>query len=314
MSHPFRILVVVAAIGWCGRGEAGEPDAADATAGLLEQAQALVNQASQAFASKDFRGALSALERAEVLAAQAKDPSLPQIRFNIARCHEELGEAKAALEAYARYNELPDESHRKQRAFEAVQRLRSQVYGTLSVVCAPQGSTVEIAGMTKGAVSCPWNSERVPPGAYAVRISHPGYESTIETVEVVAGQAFSVEATLKAIDPPVAGLVRVAPAEPINLWPYMTIGAGLVVGAAGGFFTTSAVDNRDDAKQLPPGERRSELVDDFKFNRNMSYILYGTGAALVVGGVVWWLLDGDSDDAPTALDIRPGPTGVEVRF
>ena len=313
MSHPFRILVILAIVGWSGFGEAGEPEPADSAAGMLEQAQALVNQAAQAFASKDYRAALSALEQAEGFAVKAKDPSLPQIRFNIARCHEELGEAEAALEAYARYNELPDESHRKQRAFEAVRRLRKSVYGTLSVVCAPPGSRVEIAGVTNGAVGCPWQSDRVRPGAYAVKISHPGYERTIETVEVIAGQAVNVEAALKAIAPP-ERLVQVAPQRPVNVWPYMTMGTGLVVAAAGGFFTISAVDNRDDAQRLPPIPRRAELEDDFRFNRTVSYVMYGTGAALVAGGVLWWWLDRDRDEAPTALDIRPGPTGVEVRF
>ncbi len=282
-----------------------------AEAGLAE-AQALVDQAAQAFGAKDYASALDALERAAPIAAAASDPALPQIRFNIARCLEELGRYQDAMAAYERYNELPDESHRKRRAFEAVARLRGLVYATLSVACAPPGSLIEIAGVTEGAVGCPWRSDRVPPGAYAVKISHPGYESTVETVEVVAGKSASVEATLRSLAP-VPQVVSAAPAAPLNLWPWMTMGAGLVVSASGGFFTLSAIDNRRDAERLPPSLDRDTLFDDFKFNRNLSYAMYGTGAAMIVGGFVWWLLD-EPARSPTAFEIQAGPSGVEVRF
>ena len=284
----------------------------------LTTAQQLVNRASQAFSRKDYKTALDALQRAEALAAAANDPALPAIRFNIARCFEELNRFEEAIAAYGRYNELPDQSHRKQRAWEAMQRLKSKVYAQLSVVCSPAGSLIEIAGLTKGAVTCPWKSDEVPPGAYAVKISHPGYESQIQTVDVSSvGKGFNVEVTLKSLLPPpsVAGM---APSKPVNPWPWMTMGAGLVVAATGGFFTSSAVDNRSEVQDLPPGSERTSLQDDFEFNRTLSYAMYGTGGALVAGGLLWWILDefGGDDDAAdeAAFDFRPSPSGIEVRF
>ena len=321
MSRSIRFfaaaLVLSASAGVAQAQTSNDPSAGASTATAenegLAQAQALVDQAAQAFAAKDYVGALNALQRAEPIAAAVRDPSLPQIRFNIARCFEQLGRYDDALAAYDRYNELPDESHRKRRAFEAVKRLRGRVFATVSVVCSPAGSLVEIAGVTKGAVSCPWRSDGVPPGAYAVKISHPGYETTIKTVEAIAGKSSSVEASLKSLAP-LPQVVGVAPSKPINLWPWMTMGAGLVVGASGGFFTLSAIDNRRDAERLPPSSERDGLSDDFTFNRNLAYALYGTGAAMIVGGFVWWLLDEPEPDATAAIEIQPGPSGLQVRF
>ena len=286
---------------------------------MLQQAQTLVNQASEAFKDKDFARALTALRKAEPLAAQADDPSLPRIRFNIARCLEELGQWDDAMAAYEKYNELPDASHRKERAFEAIQQLRGRVFATLSVACVPAGSLVEIAGVTKGKESCPWKSDQVKPGAYAVKISHPGHESQVKTVDVSAGKSFTVEATLKSNLPPQTIFVDVDQGEPINYWPLLTMGAGVIVAGTGGFFTSSAIDDRDEVELLPPGEERDSFQDDFELNRNLSYVMYGTGGAIVLGGFVWWLIDyldedDDLEDGGTAFDVRPGPNGIQVRF
>ncbi|MEO1338188.1 MAG: PEGA domain-containing protein, partial [Myxococcota bacterium] len=216
---------------------------------LIERAQSLVNDASRAFGAKDFGRALGALREAEALASRAEDPSLPRIRFNIARCLEELEQWDEALAAYQRYNELPDASHRKQRAWAAMKALQSRVYATLSVVCAPSGSLIEIAGVTEGAVSCPWQSEQIRSGVYAVKISHPGYESTVRTIEVRSGKAFNVEATLKSLAPPPTA-VAFTPDPPVNYLPWVTVGVGAVVAASGGFFTSRAVSNRDDIEAL----------------------------------------------------------------
>ncbi len=281
-------------------------------AALVAQAQLLVDRAGRAFSAKDYETALGALRNAEPLAEAAEDQSLPLIRFNIARCLEELGQLKQALAAYQRYNELPDESHRKQRAWEAMKALRERVYATLSIVCSPPGSLIEISGVTQGAVSCPWQSDQVLPGAYAVKISHPGYESKIETIDVSAGQPYTVQVTLKSLAPPPTA-VEFVQTPPPNLWPWMTMGAGLAISASGGFFTLSAIDNRRDAERLPPGAERDALQDDFEFNRTFSYVMYGTGTALIIGGFIWWLLD-EPELASDGVGIRPGPMGLEVQF
>ncbi len=313
MTRTVRTIAVMALLAGPATAVAQAPTPDDQPT-QLRRAQALVNEASAAFRSKDYLAALKALRAAEPLAEKADDPALPQIRFNIARCLEQLGRPAEAMAAYDRYNELPDASHRKQRAFEAMRQLRGQVFGTLSVACSPTGSLVEIAGITKGAASCPWQSQEVKPGAYAVKISHPGYESKIETIDIEAGKSFKVEATLKSLAPPPSLVVDAGP--PPNLWPWMTMGAGLVVAASGGYFTLTAASDRDDAQQLPPGDDRQALVDDFETNRTLSYVMYGTGAAIVVGGIVWWLLDEDEDkdEDPLTASVRASPAGLQVRF
>lgn len=303
-----------------------QPSAPSPPLPALEQAQSFVNEAAKAFAAKEFGRALTALRKAEAIAAEAQDPALARIRFNIARCFEELEQPRKAMEAYEIYLELPDDSHRKERAWEALRRIRSQVFGTLSVACAPPGSLVEIAGLIDGSQSCPWKSDRVQPGAYAVKISHPGYESTIETVDIEAGKPVNVSASLKALAPApapapsVAGSPPPPPGRSVGPWPWLTMGAGLVVAASGGFFTQAAIEDRDEIEVLAPGPERDSVEDDFNFNRTLSYTMYGLGAALAVGGFVWWLID-FLDDEPTietaaedAPSVEANPFGLAVRF
>ncbi|MEM7675097.1 MAG: PEGA domain-containing protein [Myxococcota bacterium] len=316
MSLPqlvIKLMVLAVVALWPVLTVASAPESEPNKEALIQRAQTLVNEASRAFGAKDYGRALGALREAETLAFRAEDPSLPRIRFNVARCLEELQQWDEALAAYERYNELPDASHRKQRAWSAMQTLRGRVYATLSVVCSPPGSLVEIAGMTKGAVGCPWQNDQIRPGVYAVKVSHPGYESTVRTIEVRAGKAFNVEATLKPLAPPPSA-VAFSPQRPVNYLPWVTMGAGMIVEASGGFFTSRAIDNRDEIETLPPGDVRGELQDDFTFNRNFSYAMYGTGAALAVGGLVWWLLDRSSDDESTDAYVEPTPSGIQVRF
>jgi len=110
------------------------------------RAQRLVNEASALFSDGEYEASLKALREAEALASEVDRSALPLIRFNIARCLQELGRYEEAIEAYQAYNKLPDASYRKQRAFKALQELEREVYGTLSVACDPVGATIEIRG------------------------------------------------------------------------------------------------------------------------------------------------------------------------
>lgn len=281
-----------------------EPDqAAD-----IAKAQALVNVAVGHFRAKNFEAALEPLMQAERIAVRANDPALASIRFNVARCLEELERWPDAIAAYEAYLELPDDSHRKARAWKAVKVIEARAYGRLQVLCMPEGARVTIAERSDAPKVCPVRLERVKPGTYHVSASHPGHVKAERTVVVAAGLDQRVEMRLArqvVADAAIEARQPVAPAE-ANPWPWVVIGVGVAAVAGGGAATGSAMDSRTEAEGLPPGSARDDAVSSFELGRTMSYTAYGVGAAAIVGGVLWWVFDEPA--------VEPAAGGVAFRW
>ena len=275
----------------------------------LKEAQVFVNDAAAKFRQADFAGALAALEQAEPLAVAANDPSLAQIRFNIARCYEELGRNTEALAAWERYLKLPDQPHRKERALTAMAALRKRMFGTLAITCEPAGAALRIGDAAP--VPCPLQQDGFAPGSYPVEVSFDGYRTAQRVVEVVAGETATASFRLEPLDGGAALVVpdiEPAPA-PFDPWPWVTVGAGLVAAGGGAVFTFSAISSRDEADTLPPGGTRDTTVDDYETAEAVSWALYGVGAAAVVTGLIMMI---EGDDAPAA--IAPTANGAVIRW
>lgn len=284
----------------------------------LARGQELVNRAARAYGAEEYERALELLREAEGIAAAAQDPSLPSIRFNIARCLEQLGRDEEALEAYRRYDALPDASHRKQKAYDAIKGLEQRLFAVLSVSCSPAGSAVEIAGLTPGAVPCPWQSAKVRPGAYAITVTAPGHSPASQSVQVEAGAARNVQITLEPVAAPAvpAPFVQAEPEEPgrpLSPLPFIGLGAGALVAGAGGVMTALAIERRDAVESTPPGDAQDDALGDFDTFRTLSYVLYGVGGALAAAGVVFFFVPVGEED-PEAARLEPGPAGFTVRF
>ncbi|MCB9548305.1 MAG: uroporphyrinogen-III C-methyltransferase [Myxococcales bacterium] len=284
-------------------------------ASTLADAQGLVNMAAERFRDGDFAAALTALQEAEPIVAAANDPSVAQIRFNIARCLEELGRDDEALAAWQVYLRVPDATHRKQRAVAAVTALKKRIYGALAVSCEPVGAAVKIEGLLETAAPCPFRREDLKPGVYKVHVAFDGYSEGMREVEVVAGETAAASFRLEAL--PVAGGLVVPPMEApppaTNPWPWVLIGTGVVAAGGGAFLTTQAIAARDDAESLPPGDDRDGSVDDFETAETLSWVAYGVGAAAIAGGVVLWILDDPATPAG-AGDVEMVPGGVRIRW
>ena len=296
-----------------GRGQTTEADEAE----LVAEAQRLVDEASRHYSAGRFERALEALRKAEPLAEEAEDPALPSIRFNIARCLEKLDRPELALEAYQRYDQLPDAPHRKRKAFEAMRKLEGRVYGVLSVSCAPSGAVVRVDGLTGGSRPCPWQSARVEPGAYEVEVRAPGHETEIRSVRIRAGAAENVQVSLRPTpsaspNPQLVEASR-APSKSPSPWPFIGLGSGAAVAGVGGIFTALAMDARNDAERQPPGSRQDDAVSSFDTHRTVSYILYGVGGALAAAGLVLFFVPHGQDD-PEAARVEAHPAGLSVHF
>jgi len=283
----------------------------------VSEGQERVNAAVELYTKGDYEGALRELRAAEAIAAEVNPEALPLIRFNIAKCLEALGRYQEALQAYEAYDKLPDDPRRKQRAFEAVKGLRKKVFGTLAVACDPAGSVVEIKGVTEGSPSCPWRSESVPPGSYALKVTHPGYLEEVRLVEVASGTAQSVQVALER--DPSAGPVGVAgsaPREPFRLRAGPTILTAIGVGAiaAGVGFNVSAANNRDAAEDPLNFLERNELADAFERDRALAITSYAVGGAALITGVVWFIAGGGKNKGQGAKRIVPTANGLAVNF
>lgn len=295
-----RSLLAVAAVIAC---------AGPSAAASLADAQAFVNSASQAFRKGDYKTALAALRKAEPIVQEANDPTLAPIRFNIARCLEELDRNAEALEAYERYLSIPDQSGRKSRAQAAVKALKRKVFGGIAISCDPEGAMITIAGLIDQPAACPLRKGEIKPGKYTIQVEFEGYQSQTRDIEVAVGEPRAVTVsltreggvTMPDMDPPEA-------TDPL---PWVLTGGGALAVVGGLALTFAAIDARDDAESLQPGSPRDDRVDDFERNETLSWVAYGFGGVALLTGVIMLTMD---DDAPASAGWHMTGNGVLVRW
>jgi hypothetical protein len=276
------------------------------------KAQAYVDLAGRLFDARDFAGALTELRRAEPLLSG--DPALAVVRFNIARCLEELGRPIEAAEAYETYLAQSDEPRRQARARAALEKLERERLGVLSIRCEPDDAEVEVQGI--GARTCPV-SLRVLAGAYELEVRRAGYATRRFRYEVVAGtrtEASPALAPMVAPTPaPVSPIVVPAPASvaPVAViepeiaeaatrpWlPIALMGAGGALIATGAVFHGIAVGSRDEAAHAPPGPEREDRTSTFETQRGLALGGYALGA--IAAGVGAWLYFSGQVEGPSA--------------
>lgn len=319
---------LLAALSLSSRAAAAQGSQAETAANraeLLLEAQRLVNAASERYRNGAYEQALEALRAAEPLAEQAGDPSLPSIRFNIARCLEQLDRPKEALAAYERYDALPDAPHRKEKAFSAMRALERRVFAQLFVSCAPVGAAVEVPGLSSGTHPCPWQVPRAEPGKYEVKVSAPGHADETRSVTLEAGKSTNVQVALLPNTPSGSSeelsVATEAEGKGLSPWPFVAFGSAAALVGGGVAFTVLASDDRDTAESQPPGSARDDAVSSFETNRAVSYALYGVGGAAAITGLVLLFLPLDGEDPSTteggvapAVRVRPSPFGLTVQF
>jgi len=162
-----------------------------------KKVQTYLDLSGDLFKAGDFEGALTELRRAEALS------DLAVVRYNIARCLEELhrdGEAIAAFEKYLALNDTTAGApERQKRAQDTIPRLQAtaaaalpSTLGSLEIACPTAGSSVMVIGLMQTPVGCPWKSDKVPAGAYDVQTMAPGHQPVLTRAEVAAGRTTAV--------------------------------------------------------------------------------------------------------------------------
>lgn len=277
----------------------------------LKKAQAYLDLATTLFRDKDYAGALKELERAEPL-LEGSD-ILPLVRFNIARCHEELGQPARAVRAYQRYLTLSEEADRRRdRAREAIQKLEPQAVGTLRIECAQPGTLLRIEGLDQPSRPCPVKIEGVLGGQYPASAVADGFMESRKTIEVQPGRATVFRFDLTPVVKPVTEVqTTTRSTEGRSALPWIVIGAGAGAAATGVIFHAMAIDSLDELNnthESAPGY--DSLQSEYEGQRLTTYVTYGVGAALIGAGVYLLL----RDDDPASAAFVPLPNGALIRF
>jgi len=279
----------------------------------LKKAQAYLDLATSLFRDKDFAGALKELQRAEPL-LDGSD-ILPLVRFNIARCYEELGRPADAVRAYQRYLTLSEEADRRRdRARDAIKLLEPKALGVLQVQCAQPGTVLRIEDLEQPTRPCPVKIEGVLGGDYPTVATADGFRELRQTISVQPGKTTTHRFDLTPVADPTLTEVRTTTrsTEGRSALPWIVIGAGAGAAVTGAIFHTMAVDSLGELNDTPvesPGY--ASLESEYEGQRLTTYVTYGVGAALIGAGVFLLLRD-DSDPADTAF--VPLPNGALIRF
>lgn len=281
----------------------------------LKKAQAYLDLATTLFRDEDFAGALKELQRAEPLLEGSE--ILPLVRFNIARCLEELGRPAEAVRAYQRYLTLSEAADgRRDRAREAIKGLEPRALGTLVVECAQPGTVLRIEGLEQPNQPCPAQIEQVLGGDYPAVATADGFREARQTIAVQPGRTtthrFDLTPVVDESLTPVQTTTRST--EGRSALPWIVLGAGAGAAATGVAFHVLAIGTREELEDGGYGKGTPEyesLYDEYDGQRLTTYVAYGVGAALIGAGVFLLLRD---DDDPADTAFVPLPNGALIRF
>lgn len=173
----------------------------------------------------------------------------------------------------------------------------------------------------------------VPAGQRAVRVEGPeGTEATLRYVEVPERgevevvKAFPKPEPFQVVTPqprpePAPMPAVTEKAEPRFPWHFVVIGTGAAALIGGGVMTGLAANDRSkvsNADTYPDGTIKgitqtsaSSAVSAAKTKDTISYVLYGTGGAAVVAGLLWWLLGDHGSDESATVTTVPSAVAVE---
>jgi hypothetical protein len=271
--------------------------AADATA----KAKAYFKRGTEYYKQGKYREASAQFE-----AAYRAKPH-PAIFFNLAQCHEKLGDVAAALRNYHDYlRGVPDAEDRP-----AVEVAISRMEGDLAkkgvqqlvVHSEPEGGRLAIDGLERG--KTPANAE-LPPGPHSVTVMLEGYAPAKRDVALQPNKSMVLEVPLtKAAAPLAATTTGGAPANGTSApsgqpgffsrhkWSMVAAGAGVAALVVGGAFGAGARSASEDLHARVNSRARAQTLHDSAQSRMISAnVFYGLAGVSAAASVTMFFLEG----------------------
>lgn len=245
------------------------------------------------------------------------------LHFNIAQCHEKLGDIPAALASYHDYlREVPGAEDRDtvQRAISNLEaRLAATGVQQILVYSEPSGAEVLVDGQSRGRTPF---SIVLPHGTHVVSLVKAGYETVTREVALAPDRSLQLDLALvkgpSAPPPPVALPPPPAAAKPDltpsppppavvaggepkkaarggKLWTWVAGGVAVAAAGAGVLYGMQAQDASDKlvkaSQPLTQGEAQ-KLYDEAKSKSKTANILYGVAGVAGAAGVTLFFLEG----------------------
>jgi len=321
--------------GLVGLGGAARASAAAGEPGDREEADRLVRAGSRAGDEGRLQEAIQLFKRAEarfpraihdcnIGLAYARLKSWSQALFFLERCR---GRATERLPAWV--------DSRIEKTLEVV---RGGGHAPIEIVTDPPGATVRVSTFASDESFTGPQTIWLPLGSYEIAASLEGHGTVREQVTIDSSRPRSLRLVLAsaaapAPSPPTPPAPASAPGSAASApapaptpppvehaaaadlhgrarghgrWPWITLAAGALVLGAGVYAHLQALDTKDQAEALPPGDPRfRRLSDDFDNERLWTVSLYGVGA-IAVGVGLYFLL------RPAASETHVARWGASV--
>ena len=293
-----------------------------------ELAKQIFMQANEAAREGRYRAAVDLYDRALKLA-----PDVGAIHRNLALVYQTIARCDKAIAHFDRYLELRPDAADAEAILAARDQCRAVLEanpdlgrdagedGTLTITCNVEGAAISIDGVVMG--QTPLQPLNLKPGSYNILVRKEGYEPWQRRIPIQPGRDVVINIALIVKK----GTEEGPEEDPYVVWKWVTIGAGGALVATGVVFTVLAELDRaefEDAKRDASGaylismRRAADLEDSVNTKRLVSYVLYGVGAAALIGGVTWLLVDRpaatETTEEVTPVTLGPMPGGAILTF
>jgi len=294
----------IGAIILCGAALAAEVTAEDINR-LRARGEALAKEGRYSEAIDAFKAADRIEPRAGhaclIALAYTRREMWPQAEIFIAKCHERVRPDDPA----------PDWAPKAEQ--QIAERLATAKVAPISIATDPAVSAKLTVSSFAPDESFPPRTIHLPPGHHVIFASADGYEPAKQEIDVRDNRPQKVvihlvkpgeqpeAAAAVAAPPPAATPSRSRlPAKPILFAGAGVVAAGAVVNAT---FYLSARNQLAESTSLAEYQSRESAYDT---SRTVMFGLYGLGAAAVITGVVFFVLDRDREPTVAMVPLRGG--------
>ncbi len=299
IARTARSALVAALLGLAASALAAEP-------GTKEQARRHFEWGAELYAEGRYAEALAEFEEVNRLAPH------PAVFFNMAHCHEKLGQLGGALRSYRQYLRLEPAAADREAVLEAISGLERHLADAgvqqLLVFSEPTGANVRVDGTLRG--KTPFSVE-LPPGTHAVSLEMEGRETVNRQATLPADRSLILEVRLaEALAPPppaispapstlpvplLTGELRAEAPRKGRLWTWVAAGtaaAALAVGIVYGVSAKNARNSLVDAGAPRTQADAQRSYDAAVSRQRTANVFFGIAGAAGAAGVGLFFLEG----------------------